>query len=156
MSILFPDMRSILTISAWLNNALTQVDNVNTVFTCTDKHLTTIDAQNGVYRDNVYGTHSYVRAPRTGNLAPGVTNACGGQVEAFTYQTGTTSVVVLCSDWAGAALNSYDGVDIADFRAKDWDQTTVAKSVGIDLVSRRLAYKIAHEMMHATSVVQCE
>jgi hypothetical protein len=125
------------------------------VFTCTDKHLTTIDAANGVYRDNVYGTHSYVRAPRTGPVAPGVTNACAGQVEAFTYSTGSVSVVVLCSDWAGAALRAYDQVDIEDFRAKNWGQTTVAQNEGIDIVSRRLVYKVAHEMMHATSVTQC-
>lgn len=109
-----------------------------------------------MYRDKIYGQNAYVRAPRTGaTLAPGVTNACGQQSEAFTYSTGTVSVIILCSDYGGAALNSYAQVDIEDLRAKNLDGTAVATNEGINMVWQRLVYKIAHEMMHATSVIQC-
>lgn len=129
------------------------------VFTCTDKHLTTIDAQRGIYLDKVYGNNLRVNAPRAAGrtLASGVTNACGGMNEAFTYSYDNThAVVVLCSDWSGSALKAYSQVDMENFRISNLPNTKFATDLGIDFVSSVLAYKVAHEIMHATSVLQCE
>jgi hypothetical protein len=124
------------------------------VFTCTDKHLITIDAPTGVYRDNTYGGNHQVRAPRSGPLPPGVTNACGGQTEAFTYDTSITKVIILCSDWSGAALMSYRRIDFDSMRTLNIPQR-VATEQGIDIFWQGLVYKVAHEVMHAANVWQC-
>jgi hypothetical protein len=98
-----------------------------------------------------------VYAPRTGPLAPGVSNACGGQVEAFTYPyEGTNSVIILCSDWSGAALNSYDYPDAEAFRLVDFTKVNVVATVfGINFFSGFLVYKLVHEIMHAADGDQC-
>jgi hypothetical protein len=104
------------------------------VFTCTDKHLTTINAQQGVYLDNVYARNLQVRAPRPAGktLPAGVTDACAGINEAFTYTyDNKNAVVVLCSDWSGSALKPYSIVDMEGFRIANLPATNYATNLGI-------------------------
>jgi len=142
----------------WLNKAIVASNSVHLVFTCTDKHLTTLDAQQGLYRDFTWDNGVFrVTVPRSGApLAPGVTNACAGQSEAFTYQTNTYTVVVLCSDTEDGAMNSYDVVDAESYRGKYFPPGNIIPTTfGINIFARTLVYKIAHEMMHATNMQQC-
>lgn len=68
---------------------------------CSDAYLDTIDAVNGRYRDPTPRfNRPQVNAPRPRASRPGITNACAGMVQAFTYSYGPpgNSVIVLCSD----------------------------------------------------------
>lgn len=141
---------------AWLYKANATLDESSTVFTCTDNHLIEHDYKIGKYSDNTYGSNLVMFAPRTGIPANGVRNACAGQVEAFTYSTGTHVVVVLCSDWPGSAMKSYLYVDMTPWRNSFNADSTIGKGQGINLFSISLVYKIAHELMHATDMVQCQ
>lgn len=137
-----------------MNNAIGPI-----IIHCKDSHLTTINAQDGRYIDNLYGKNQVVMAPRNGEtLAPGVTNACGGQNSAFTYSPGTLaakSVIVLCSDSPAGALNSYSTLDLDNWRWTNIPRAP-ATSLGINFASTCLAYILAHEITHATDVLQCE
>lgn len=97
-----------------------------------------------------------VQAPRSyKTLTPDNSQtACAGWVEAFTYNTGASAVVIFCSDSKSAALNSHKEVSFEKNRMKP--STPSTDIFGINLVAATLSYKIAHEMMHATDLIQCK
>ena len=54
-------------------------------------------------------------------------------------------------------MNSYDKVDVEDLRTLVFQPgSTTPTTYGVNIFSRRLVYKIAHEIMHGASLTQCQ
>ncbi len=120
---------------------------------CSDRHLTTIDAAQGVFRDLTPGRGS----PRVqvSRGAGHTDNACGGQLRAFEYNFDQGHVIALCSDWDGGVLRSSNQLSTQKWRTNGDLRLAARAPNGLNMFETYLSYKILHELMHAANNRQC-
>lgn len=126
---------------------------------CNDDHLQApADGFFGTYFDKTPGRQAQVR--RSTPPAAGQRGPCKNSLRALAYPFGSTdgrpggTVVVLCSNWAAAALTATQGVGEIDTWRRQGDLS--ASPQGIETLGRYLSYMIIHELMHAGDIQQCK
>lgn len=125
---------------------------------CNDDHLQSpSDGFRGIYFDNSEGRQAQVR--RSEPPAAGQRGPCKNSLRALAYPftlrdgTGGGTAIVLCSNWAGAALTATENVAEIDEWRRQGDLSR--SPFGIDTLGRYLSYMIIHELMHAGNLQQC-
>jgi hypothetical protein len=128
------------------NHCLTEGAGAGLIITCSDAHLTPIDASKGLYRDNKRGG-AQVRVPRSADATGN--NACGRKLQGFAYGYNGGQVIVLCSDNEAGAANKYITPTLQNFRdGGDLRPNPRVIEIGVDALAGALSVKILHELFH--------
>lgn len=130
----------------WLGAARDAASGI-VVIHSSDTHLSTINADTGVYHDNVRpGTFGAprVQIPRS-NGGGWTSNVCGGRLRAFAYSYEGVKVIVLCPNLNSGALRVLKGISLDNTRTVGAFLAENLSAIGINIFQRFLSYMILLE-----------